>query len=84
MSGENMSNATAMHHGPDACPPSPCAKIAVGPDPREEVLFLLRLKGCLTKWCARYAEAEHAKKHVAQSRALLQEIDQRILALERT
>ena len=92
MSGENMHNATAMHHGPDACTHTSGRRIPVeefvergkaAQAAVNEVLFYTRLKDNLKRWASRYAQAEHAKKHVAETRLLMQEIDERILALNR-
>jgi hypothetical protein len=52
-------------------------------DPREEFLFLQRLRENLNRWQARFAQAKHAADHVKATRLLMQEIDERILALNR-
>jgi hypothetical protein len=34
-----------------------------------------RIRTCLKRWAARYASSPHAKKHVAETRELIREID---------
>jgi hypothetical protein len=35
----------------------------------------MRVRDCLNRWAARYAESPHAQKHVAETRNLIREID---------
>jgi hypothetical protein len=42
----------------------------------EVVPILLRSRDCLKRWAARYAESDHAKKHVAETRALMADIEE--------
>ena len=43
------------------------------------VELLQRIRACMNRWASRYAEAEHAKKHVKETRLLIQEIDEILL-----
>ena len=38
-------------------------------EPDKSVGIMLRAHECLKRWAARYAESDHAKKHVAKTRA---------------
>lgn len=46
---------------------------------RIETELLPRIRACLNRWATRYAESEHAKAHVKESRLIIQEIDEIIL-----
>ena len=41
--------------------------------------LLLRIRDNMKRWSSRYAESEHAQKHVKETRLLIQEIDEVIL-----
>lgn len=52
-------------------------KVEVRPPPIDELL--IRIRKCMNRWAARYAEAPHAKEHVRETRLLMQEIDEELL-----
>lgn len=42
--------------------------------------LLMRIRGCMKRWSARYAGSDHAKKHVIETALLIQEIDELIVS----
>ena len=50
-------------------------------DAVNDAMFLTRIRDCLKKWAARYAQSDHARKSVKETNLLVQEIDERLLKL---
>jgi len=45
----------------------------------DDVLLMTRIRMCLTRWTARYARSPHAKKYIAETNELIDQIDQWML-----
>ena len=41
----------------------------------ELIRLYVRLRDCLKRWAARYADSAHAQRHVKETRLLMQELD---------